>query len=64
MRKAFARTSLTISVSCSLLLVFAVGSIAQQVGDPNFDVTVARPAYSKKHPRVLGASSCLVRLRC
>ena len=53
MRKAFARTSLTISVSCSLLLVFAVGSNAQQVGDPNFDATVARPAYSKKHPRVL-----------
>ena len=42
-----------LSLSIGLLLVFAVGSIAQQIPDPNFDATVARPAYTKKHPRVL-----------
>jgi hypothetical protein len=36
-----------------LLLVFAVGSIAQQIPDPNFDATVAHPAYARKHPRIL-----------
>ena len=46
-------TRQTLSLSFGLLLVFALGAIAQQVPDPNFDATVARPAYSKKHPRVL-----------
>jgi len=43
----------TLSLSIGLLLVFALGSVAQQIPDPNFDATVARPAYTKKHPRVL-----------
>lgn len=43
----------TLLVSCSLLLVLAGGSIAQQIADPTFDATVTRPAYTKKHPRVL-----------
>jgi len=53
MRKAFQRIPVTLLASCSLLLVLAIGSVGQQVGDPNFDATVARPAYTKKHPRVL-----------
>src|SRR5215216_1493211 len=43
------RTALTLSV----VLVFAIVSVGQQVADPNFDSTVARPAFTKKHPRVL-----------
>lgn len=26
---------------------------SQQIADPNFDTKVARPAYTKKHPRIL-----------
>ena len=53
MGKAFPRTALTFSVSFSLVLVFAIVSVGQQVADPNFDPTVARPAFTEKHPRVL-----------
>ena len=53
MRKTFVRTVLTLSASCSLLLALAIVSAGQQIADPNFDPTVARPAYTKKHPRVL-----------
>ncbi len=33
--------------------MIAIVSVAQQLPDPNFDPTVARPAYTKNHPRVL-----------
>src|SRR5262247_4931936 len=36
----------------SLLLLLSVLSLAQQVADPDFDVTVKKPAYTKKHPVV------------
>lgn len=36
----------------SLLLILSVLSLAQQVADPDFDVTVKKPAYTKKHPVV------------
>jgi hypothetical protein len=32
---------------------FAAASLAQQMADPNFDARVAKPAYSKKGPKVL-----------
>lgn len=35
------------------LIAFAVGGFAQQVADPDFDTKVARPACTKKHPKVL-----------
>lgn len=47
------RAALRLSLSCSLLLLFTHPFLAQQVADPGFDPTVARPAYTKKHPRVL-----------
>lgn len=53
MNHRYARAALRLSLSCSLLLVLTVISIAQQIPDPNFDPTVARPAYTKNHPRVL-----------
>jgi hypothetical protein len=31
----------------------AISGFAQQVADPDFDTRVARPAYTKKHPKVL-----------
>ena len=52
MGKSFVR-ALTVLLSSSLLLVLTIVSSAQQVADPKFDPTVARPAYTKKHPRVL-----------
>ncbi len=30
-----------------------VVTFGQQIADPNFDVTVTRPAYTRKHPKVL-----------
>ena len=53
MNHRYARASLRLSLSSSLLLVLAIVSVAQQIPDPNFDPTVARPAYTKNHPRVL-----------
>ena len=52
MIRSFARGTHILWVSCSLLLSTNL-CVAQQVADPSFDPTVARPAYSKKHPRVL-----------
>ena len=49
----FAKTILRLVVSCSLLLTFAIVSLGQQIPDPNFDATVARPAFTKKRPPVL-----------
>jgi len=39
-------------LSILLLLLLAGLSLAQQVADPDFDVTVKNPAYTKKHPVV------------
>ncbi len=39
-------------LSILLLLLLAGLSVAQQVADPDFDVTVKNPAYTKKHPVV------------
>src|SRR5262245_4778397 len=41
--------------SASFILTIAIGSFAQQqqVADPDFDTSVAKPAYTKKHPKVL-----------
>lgn len=35
------------------VLILAIGAAAQQVADPDFDTRVAKPAYTKKHPKVL-----------
>jgi hypothetical protein len=43
---------LPISVLCSFF-IFTIVAVGQQVPDPNFDPTVAHPAYTEKHPRVL-----------
>jgi hypothetical protein len=54
MDNAFARTALTLSGSCVLLLIFTTVAVGQQVADPGFNPTVAHPAYAqKKPPRVL-----------
>lgn len=37
----------------AIILLFAVGLVAQQMADPNFDASVARPAYAETHPRVI-----------
>ena len=49
MGQVFTRTALMLSV----VLVFSNASAGQQVADPNFDPTVAHPAFTKNHPRVL-----------
>lgn len=46
------------SLTCRLLagvcvIALAIAGLAQQVADPDFDTTVAKPAYTKKHPRIL-----------
>lgn len=39
---------------CFLVLVTAAGvGLAQQVADPQFDTSVAHPAYTSRHPKVL-----------
>ena len=38
---------------CVLLLCSSVVGMAQQIADPEFNVTVANPAYPKSEPRVL-----------
>jgi hypothetical protein len=35
------------------VLGFAVAGLGQQVADPDFDTKVAKPAFTKKHPKVL-----------
>ena len=39
--------------SCAFLVVLSVSALAQQLPDPEFNVTVANPAYTKSEPRVL-----------
>jgi hypothetical protein len=38
---------------CALLLVTAEVTRTQPIADPNFDARVARPAFTKTHPKVL-----------
>jgi len=40
-------------IAATLVVTLAIGAVAQQVGDPDFDARVAKPAYTKKHPKVL-----------
>ena len=45
--------SLTYRVLAVLLVIgLSIAGLAQQVADPDFDAKVAKPAYSKKHPKV------------
>lgn len=37
----------------SILLLITCKAFGQQVADPDFDTKVARPAYTKKHPKAL-----------
>lgn len=48
--KRFVMKSLLLLV---LILFLSVMAFSQQVADPNFDTRVARPAYTRSHPRVL-----------
>lgn len=36
-----------------VVLMLAIVAVAQQVADPDFDTRVSKPAYAKKHPKVL-----------
>jgi hypothetical protein len=53
MDDASTRLVLTLPTLCVLLLVLTTALSGQQVADPNFDSTVAHPAYTTNHPRVL-----------
>ena len=35
------------------VIAFAITAFAQQIADPDFDTKVAKPAYTKKHPKVV-----------
>lgn len=39
--------------AAACVIGLAVAGLAQQVADPDFDPAVLKPAYSKKHPKVL-----------
>jgi hypothetical protein len=39
--------------AATVALAFTAAGLAQQVADPDFDTKVARPAFTKKHPKVL-----------
>jgi len=47
------RSILAISVLSATLLCTPTLVFNQQLSDPNFNATVAKPAYTKKHPKVL-----------
>ena len=42
-----------VAITCVLLAVLSVNAQAQQMGDPEFDTTVANPAYKQNGPRVM-----------
>ena len=46
------RTKFVGAVCLVLAGLTALTVLAQQVADPDFDTTVAKPAYTKKHPKV------------
>ena len=41
------------ATTCVLLIVLSVSALAQQLADPEFNVSVANPAYTKSEPRIL-----------
>lgn len=43
----------TFATLCALLLLTCVPAVAQQMADPEFDTSVANPAYKKDGPRVM-----------
>jgi len=47
------RTKTASLMSVLVSAMFALPCCAQQIADPDFDTTVARPAYLNKHPAVL-----------
>jgi hypothetical protein len=47
------RISRTLFFSTFLAFILLGATYGQQVADPNFDAKVARPAYTKNHPKVL-----------
>ncbi|HSO74496.1 MAG TPA: hypothetical protein VLU47_06635 [Blastocatellia bacterium] len=40
-------------LAAACVIALAVAGFGQQVADPDFDTKIARPAYTKKHPKVL-----------
>jgi hypothetical protein len=52
MKRVFVTDSIRL-ILLPMLLVFSCEIWGQQVSDPDFDTKVARPAYTKQHPRVL-----------
>jgi len=52
-RHEISNTDTLIIKAIYLLLLMVVVTFGQQIADPNFDVTVTRPAYTRKHPKVL-----------
>lgn len=53
MNRNAAHLALSLLLTAALLQTFAPAVSAQQETDPRFDASVARPAYSQKHPKVL-----------
>lgn len=53
MKKIRARLMSVLIIFCVLYLPTAIAQDASQFPDPNFDTKIERPAYTKKHPRVL-----------
>lgn len=53
MKNPFLRFLQTLLISYTLLLASTAVTISQQLADPSFNATVARPAYTNKHPKVL-----------
>ncbi|HEV2912371.1 MAG TPA: hypothetical protein VGX92_03545 [Pyrinomonadaceae bacterium] len=53
MKNTATRSILTVSASLVILCGTPAVVFNQQISDPNFNTNVARPAYTKKHPKVL-----------
>jgi len=52
MKRVFVFYSIRVAL-LSILLLIPLKTFGQQVADPDFNIKVTRPAYTKKHPRVL-----------
>ena len=53
MSNTIIRSILAISVSAAALFGLSATLFSEQLSDPNFDATVAKPAHTKEHPKVL-----------
>ena len=42
-----------VAIICAFLLLTCVNAFAQQMADPEFDTSLARPAYKDDGPRVM-----------